>query len=232
MGTKTAILIVSDGDTAECLQPSGTLDPLATADLVTRAHPDWTGATTGGATLGDAFYPEGGQVYAGSFPSVDILCDRTVLVDRPSELPPHLVALGAGRRLLLHTMHSVSDFFGYGIWEDGTLVRSLSLSPGDGVTENIGEPLPFEQPFWAGEHPMGTGYPLPFHPLELGEDGALKALFGMTLRLEDPVQRIRLNGFTVPYVNPITPEMLEEFKRTHKRTRYRLVDGKLVKAEE
>lgn len=42
----------------------------------------------------------------------------------------------------------------------------------------------FELPYWAGEHPVepwpdedDEPYPLPFHPLELGED-ALRALFG------------------------------------------------------
>ncbi len=37
---------------------------------------------------------------------------------------------------------------------------------------------PFEDPYWAGEHPVDWDeYPLPFHPLELGE-AALRALFG------------------------------------------------------
>ncbi|WP_420719932.1 DUF6928 family protein [Streptomyces sp. NA13] len=39
------------------------------------------------------------------------------------------------------------------MWEDGHLLRSLSLSPDSGVIENIGTPLPFEQPYWAGDRP-------------------------------------------------------------------------------
>lgn len=58
------------------------------------------------------------------------------------------------------------------------LVRSLSLAPDYGIIENIGDPLPFELPYWRGEHPAGPDpYPLPFHPLQLGER-ALVGLFG------------------------------------------------------
>ena len=49
--------------------------------------------------------------------------------------------------------------------------------------ENIGSPLAFEGPYWAGEHALepedenDDPYPLPFHPLELAEE-ALRTLFG------------------------------------------------------
>jgi len=59
--------------------------------------------------------------------------------------------------------------------------------------EDIGAKLAFEEPYWAGQHPVGDGddveegaYPLPFHPLELGE-AALAALFGYNLEgMPDP----------------------------------------------
>jgi putative transcriptional regulator len=39
-------------------------------------------------------------------------------------------AEGAGRRVILHSMHSVSDFLGFAVWgADGTLERALCLSP-------------------------------------------------------------------------------------------------------
>lgn len=108
------------------------------------------------------------------------------MIDLPSQLPKHLVAASAGRRLVLHAMHSVVDWLAFAVWEDGRLVRSLSLSPGSGIIENIGQPLSFELPYWAEERPADIApwpgdkeepYPLPFHPLELGED-ALRALCG------------------------------------------------------
>ncbi len=78
-------------------------------------------------------------------------------------------------------MHSVVDWFAYGVWTpDGTLRRALSVSSDDEVIEDVGERLPFEEPFWAGAHPAvddDEEYPLPFHPLELSE-AALDHLFG------------------------------------------------------
>jgi hypothetical protein len=81
-------------------------------------------------------------------------------------------------------MHSVVDWFAYAAWQDGRLVRSISLSPDGGVLEDIGTPLPAEAPYWAGERPAGDDeeapedrYPLPFHPLEFGE-AMLEATLG------------------------------------------------------
>jgi hypothetical protein len=97
---------------------------------------------------------------------------------------------GAGWALRPDYWHSptVTSARPCAIWENGTLVRSLCVSPGDGVLENIGEPYDFEVPYWAGEHPVVPvpGWPsqgpyrLAFHPLSLGED-ALRALFGFIL---------------------------------------------------
>lgn len=133
-------------------------------------------------------------------------------------------------------MHSVTDTFAYAIWENGSLVRSLALSPDDGIVENIGDPLPFEAPYWTGEHPAGDRYPLPFHPLDLGEV-ALRALFGFILEGRpqptdiDP-ESVKLAGFQVPPAHPITEEMLAEFMRTHRRTTYRMgPDGQLIQVE-
>ncbi|MFB7945852.1 hypothetical protein ACFC6L_13125 [Kitasatospora phosalacinea] len=119
---------------------------------------------------------------------MDVLCDRRFVLDRPSQLPAGLLASGPGRRTVLHAMHSVVDRLAFAVREDGRLVRSLSVSPDGGVVEDIGDRLPFELPYWAGEHPVepwpedggDRPYPLPFHPLELGED-ALHALFGFNV---------------------------------------------------
>jgi hypothetical protein len=58
--------------------------------------------------------------------------------------------------VILHAMHSATDWLGYAVWQDGVLLRSLSLSPDGGITEDIGAPLPFEASFWAGEHPVAS----------------------------------------------------------------------------
>lgn len=107
-----------------------------------------------------------------------------------------------GRAVTVHAMHSVVDWFAFAVWRDGTLVRALSASPDAGVLEDIGQRLPFEEPYWRGEHRVEGGegededaYPLPFHPLELGE-AALGALFGY--HLEGPVDETLLDPETIP----------------------------------
>jgi hypothetical protein len=119
----------------------------------------------------------------------------------------------------------------------GAKTALLALSPDTGIAENIGDPLPFEAPYWAGEHPVTGRYPLPFHPLELGGGVALRALFGFVFEgrpqpTDVDAESVRLAGFQVPPANPITKEMLAEFMRTHRRTRYRMVpDEKLIRVE-
>jgi hypothetical protein len=236
MGWKTAILMACDGDPAQCLRNPGTLAPAATADLVNQAYPRWTATPTEGKCLEDAVYPPRGIAYAGSFTAADIVCDQELMRDYPSRLPQHLVGLSAGRTLVLHTMHSVVDFFAYAIWVDGTLVRSLSMAlggPRPGILENIGTPQPFEQPYWAGKHAIGDGYPLPFYPLDLAEPPAMRALFGFSLGQpprpgDTDATGIQLDGFAVPASEPIAPELT----RTRRRPTYRLVNGKLVQVEE
>ncbi|MGW8998032.1 DUF6928 family protein [Streptomyces koyangensis] len=107
-------------------------------------------------------------------------------------------------------MHSVVDWLAFAVREDGHLLRSLSLYPDRGVIENIGTPLTFEQPYWAGDRPAGViswpdedeePYPLPFHPLELGED-ALRSLCGFIQEgYPDPddvdAEAVGLHGFEI-----------------------------------
>jgi hypothetical protein len=237
LGVKTALLAYAAGDPVESLRQARAYDPAATRALVAATRPAWEGTASSDGDLHDGSYPPEGTVYAGSFPGIDILCDRDVMDYLPSGFPARYLDAAAGRRVILHAMHSVSDTLAYAVWEDGRLVRSLCLSPHDGITENIGDPLPFEAPYWAGEHPVGDGYPLPFHPLELGGETALRALFGFSLGgrqqpADIDAESVKLAGFQVPPANPITKEMLAEFMRTHRRTSYRLgPDGKLIRVE-
>ncbi|WP_372441967.1 DUF6928 family protein [Actinoplanes campanulatus] len=120
----------------------------------------------------------------------------------------------------MHGMHSVSDSLSFAVCEDGELVHSLCLSPDDGIEENIGEPYDFELPYRAGEHPVEPmfsedPYPLPFHPLELGEL-ALRAFFGFIVegKIEpddiDPLD-VHLHAFRV--ADPTGREQAERTAR-------------------
>lgn len=230
MGAKTGLLVYADGEAPPLLRQVGPADPARTSAMMRRLYPgreiEERGAAEGGVCLWAGVYPPEGTVYAASWPAVEAVGDQRVMIDRPSALPEHLVAASAGRRLVLHAMHSVVDWLAFAVWEDGRLVRSLSLSPDSGVIENIGAPLPFELPHWAGDRPAdivpwpdegegegggegedGTGsgngepYPLPFHPLDLGEE-ALRALCGFVMEgMPEPDDidafSIGLHGFLV-----------------------------------
>ena len=206
MGAKTAVLAVSDGDPRPALRDavgsSGGAPERAEA-LVRRVFPGYAVAAAEGSALGDAAYPADDRTYAAVLDGVELVCDCRLQMERPSELPAHLRALGEGRRIVLHGMHSVVDWLGFAVWEDGELVRSLSLSPDGGIVENLGEPYDFERPYWAGEHPVEPiedgPYALPFHPLDLGED-ALRALLGFVVEgRPEPghVDELELHGFSV-----------------------------------
>ncbi|MEU0370037.1 hypothetical protein ABZ070_07195 [Streptomyces sp. NPDC006283] len=198
-----------------------------TSAMMRRLNPGCEIEESEGSDLYDGVYPPDGTTYAASWPGVDIVCDRRVMIDAPSQLPEHLIAASAGRRLVLHAMHSVVDWLAFAVWEDGRLIRSLSLSPDDGVIENIGKPLPFELPYWAGERPADVipwpgeeegPYALPFHPLELGED-ALRALCGfiqegMPESGDVDAENIKLHGFLVRDPNgPDPAEKEAEMRR-------------------
>nr|WSX50732.1 hypothetical protein OG409_18350 [Streptomyces sp. NBC_00974] len=220
MGAKTGLLVYADGDVPSLLRQVGAADLEQTSRTMRRLYPGCEIEEARGSILGEGVYPPDGTTYAASWPGVELVCDRRLMIDFPSQLPEHLVAASAGRRLVLHAMHSVVDWLAFAVWEDGRLIRSLSLSPDSGMIENIGEPLAFELPYWAGDRPADVipwpgeeeqPYALPFHPLELGED-ALRALCGFVQEgrpePEDvDTDSVDLQGFRVS--DPQAPDVAE-----------------------
>jgi hypothetical protein len=245
MGFKSSVLVYSSGEPADLLRQSAAPDPAQTGALVAATHPGWTGTgEPADGSLADCIYPPEGSVYAACLPGIGILCDQDVMVDYPSQLPAQYHGPGAGQRMILHAFHSVVDWFAYAIWQDGVLLRSLSLSLSSGtVIEDIGAPLRFELPFWADGRParpeLGkpTPFRLPFHPFRLSE-AALSALMGFTQEgpsAETGVDAwaVPLIRFEVPSANPITQAAMDEFLRTHRRRHYRLgLGGELIPVED
>ena len=202
------MLLYAEGAIRPVLQAAPAADRAATRALVGRLYPAHKIAPVEDGTLLEQANPPDYHIYAGCFPGLTVVCTGDAALDRPSQLRRRFLDEAAGRTVYLHAMHSVVDWFAYAIWAgDGTLRRALSLSPDSGIIENAGTPLDFEDPFWAGQRPVdSTGfderpYPLPFHPLELGEE-TLRALFGFNYegfyRDDDPdLESIVLSGFTV-----------------------------------
>ncbi|GAA1520690.1 hypothetical protein GCM10009827_040490 [Dactylosporangium maewongense] len=244
MGAKTSLLAYTDGDVAELLRAGAVARPDATVALIARVFPGWTVEPADATSLDDAVHPPDGTAYAGAFPGVDLVCDRRLPLGAPSRLPDHLIEPGRHRRVISHAMHSVSDWFAFSVWDNGELVRSLSLDPDNGVVENAGEPFAFEAPFWSGEHPVlptqgwpdQGPYPLPFHPLDLGE-AALRGLFGFILEGSpsqadiDP-DAVELHGFRLH--DPAAPDpahMQQLIRRMRRRSYTYAPDGSLVETD-
>lgn len=187
MGARCWLLARSRGHAAQGLQQSPDLDEAATVEFVRSVYPHWRFREPEPTDLFDTA-PGSGRLVAGVFDDLQMLAASELGQDRLSGLPKRLVVCNPGEQVCVHAMHSVVDWFGYALWEDGRLRRALSVSPDSGVMEDIGARLPFEEPFWAGEHPVadpdepgGAGaYPLAFHPLELAE-AALADRFGFVL---------------------------------------------------
>ncbi len=183
----------SEGDARSLLRSELELDEPATRNFVGNMFLGRKFAYSG---KGDLSYtnPPKGKVFAGCYPGLRIAASIEFGKDFPSKLSAQFIS--SKGRTYLHAMHSVVDWFAFALWQDGVLLRALSLSPDSGIIEDVGDRLPFEHPFWDGKQPAvaseedPSACPFPFHPLELGE-AALKEFFGY-----------QLEGF-------IDPELLE-----------------------
>lgn len=128
MGAKTALLTYAAKDPVESLRQARGFDPAATRALVAATHPAWEGTASSDGDLLDDCYPPEGTVYAGSFPGIDILCDRDVMDYPPSEFPARYLDAAAGRRVILHAMHSATDGFAYTVWKNDSLPASATAA--------------------------------------------------------------------------------------------------------
>lgn len=188
MGAKTWMLVLCDSDPKAILTAAPVLDRAATVAMAARLFPGETLTPMEDGSL-DSTNPPDDELVIGSFAGLTVVAAAEFGIDYPSRLPASFLKAAPAKRVYLHAMHSVVDWFAYGVWQDGQLVRSLSLSPDSGILENIGTPFPFEEAYWAGSHPVNDpddpedNYPLAFHPLELAED-ALFSLFGYSLEGE------------------------------------------------
>jgi hypothetical protein len=206
VGAKTWMLVYAKAEVGEALKGNPQLDRVATRQLATSLFPKHKLEPIGDGDLSFTC-PPANEVHIGCFPGVSILAAKEFGIDYPSRLPTPFISAGGSGTTYLHAMHSVVDWLAIAQWIDGKLIRSLSLAPDSGILEDIGQRLPFEEPFWSGQNPVTVAdekddYPFPFHPLELGE-AALKEFFGY-----------QLEGFDGPTL--LQPESipLVKYKRT------------------
>ncbi|QPK65347.1 hypothetical protein IVG45_10640 [Methylomonas sp. LL1] len=182
MGAKTWMLACVDGNAREILKSNPQMDRQASFALARKLFPSEKLVMLEDGDLSLTCPPDN-ELLVGCFPGLNIIAAKEFGIDYPSKLDTRFLDVSLDKTVYLHAMHSVVDWFAYAIWVNGTLERSVSLSPDSGVLENIGPRLAFEEPYWSGRHPAcdpEDDYPFPFHPLELGE-AALCELFGYQL---------------------------------------------------
>lgn len=181
MGAKSWMIACSDRRPRDILTTRPQLDSAATDSLVETFF--GRGATRVEDTDLYAINPPDREIVAGAFPDLSLVAASDFALDNPSKLSPRFLDWAPAPEVYLHAMHSVVDWFAFAVWRNGQLVRSLSMSPDHGIIEDIGERLPFEEPYWGGHHPAvpdDEEYDFPFHPLDLAE-ATLAELFGFVL---------------------------------------------------
>lgn len=185
MGAKTWMLICSSGVPGEILKSNAVLDREATTLLAKKLFSSEKLEPMPDGHLSMTCPPDE-ELVIGCFPGLTIIAAKEFGIDYPSKLPASFLAPALGNQVYLHAMHSAVDWFAFGVWKNGKLQRSLSLSPDDGIIEDIGNRMEFEDAYWEGRHPAidpdeeDDVYPFEFHPLELGQ-AALLELAGYQL---------------------------------------------------
>jgi hypothetical protein len=211
VGAKTWMLVYAKANVGEALRHGPRVDRDATLRLATHLFPKDKLEPMGDGDLSFTCPPDD-ELHIGCFPGVSILAAKEFGIDYPSKLAAPFISYGGTRTIYLHAMHSVVDWCAFAQWVNGKLVRSLSLSPDSGIMEDIGQRLPFEEPYWSGQKPITDedfdgDYPFPFHPLELGE-AALIEFFGY-----------QLEGFVDPAL--LEPESIPLVKYRRRRSRWK-----------
>lgn len=201
MGAKTWMLVYAAGSARDALAQTPALDRQATEAFAAALFPGERLVNQADTDLTWTNPPDD-EIRIGCFPGVSVVAAKEFAIDHPSRLQPHFLEAGQDKVVTLHAMHSVVDWFALAQWRNGVLIRSLSLSPDSGVLEDLGARLPFEAPYWAGDHPAiedeEEDYPFPFHPLDLAE-AALGALFGY--QLEGAMDDSMIDPETIPLMS-------------------------------
>ena len=180
LGVKAWFVAYFDDDPKAVLANGPKLDRDASRELAEKLFPDATlDAKDDGELI--RLNPDRKQVFVGCYGGLQIVAHDELANDYPSNIDARWFDPARGSTAYVHANHSVVDWFAFGLWRDGMLIRSLSVSPDNGIQEQFGDPLPFETPYWQGRFPVEhyddeEPYPLPFHPLELAEASVLHHL--------------------------------------------------------
>ncbi|OZF56391.1 hypothetical protein CH293_04210 [Rhodococcus sp. 14-2470-1b] len=176
MGVKVSTIWYTDApDPASLLRETTASDHAAAAALVGRLIPDLTALATTQSPLPRSAGVGPDSIFVGCYPGTTVVCSTNLSIAKPSLIPESWVRPLASERTYFVATDPENAWGAFAYWERGTLRRSFSATP-IYIYEDLGLPLVWERPFWAGERPLI--YPpgvlpdpqsLPFHPQEFAE---------------------------------------------------------------
>ena len=148
MGSKCNLIVLADGIPKATIASDAAPDPIRTVSALREFFPGVDFQPTGDTELDDV-WPSRGELHACVIDDVFMIADQDIEWFEPTdEISKRLHA----PRAYLFGMHSVSDWGGFVMLEDGRVRRYVNLTCDDGVIDDVGEPLEFEVPYWSGEH--------------------------------------------------------------------------------
>ncbi|MFF0814945.1 DUF6928 family protein [Rhodococcus sp. NPDC003318] len=156
--TASTIWYVDAPDPAAVLRGHPDPDSDAALALAGRMYPEKVAVPLTSGSLAASAGPQGHEVFIGCYPGLTVVCGANLALQRPSTLPDHWTRPLASEHTYLIGADSAGPWGAFATWERGALRRSFSASSAH-IYENIGLPLVWERPFWAGEHPAR-------HPIE------------------------------------------------------------------
>ncbi|MDV7357062.1 hypothetical protein R4282_29100 [Rhodococcus oxybenzonivorans] len=205
VGAKVStIWYVDTPDPVTVLRGHPQSDPDAAQALASRLYPDLVATPTGSASLSEASaVDQDGTVYIGCYPGVTVVCSADLTIPRPSTLPESWLPVSEFERIYYVASKPGLAWGSFAMWENGKMARSFSATPVH-IHEDLGLPLVWERPYWAGEFPLR--YPpgvlpdpqsLPFHPQQFAE-GANRNWLGF--RYTGPREDSELDPKSLPVI--------------------------------
>ncbi|MGD1926344.1 MAG: hypothetical protein ACFB03_19480 [Paracoccaceae bacterium] len=180
MGAQAWFAAYFDEDPKDVLRAKPILNRAASRELAERLIPSASLNERADGSLG-FLNPDKGEVFVGDFGGLKIIAHEELGIDALSKIDPRWRSTDLGSTTYVHATHSIVDWCAFSFWQNGELIRALSLAPDSGIIEDIGDRLPFEVPYWNGAHALEDEdgeepYPLPFHPLDLSASALLDVL--------------------------------------------------------
>ncbi|MGP6174959.1 DUF6928 family protein [Corynebacterium sp. A21] len=167
-------------------------------------NPAWPISPIGQFPLNRSTPASRGEFYIAGFPGVTIVQTVVEDLEQLSELSPQLLKSLKAREIYAFAENTSTEFGGFAHWHRGELKRSLCARPMQ-LLEDLGLPVPFESPYWAGEHgKQRGGIYLPFQPLDLVAE-AQRSWLGVDVSPEGPdinVVAYAVDGRPEPKVEP------------------------------